>query len=106
MHRGAKRRNESMTEHEAIKARELWRFADLKTLGICADRSTLRRWIAVEGFPTAIILSANAVAWRVDEVKAGWPIVLAVPRRSRRASARRRREWQRKGGAALVTLAP
>jgi len=55
-------------EVEAVKARELWRFADLKLLGYVADRATLRRWMNVEGFPKPIVLSANSIAWRAPEV--------------------------------------
>lgn len=58
-----------MTEFEAIVLRELWRFADLRLLGIVADRKTLRRWMETQGFPQPIILTANSIAWRSAEVR-------------------------------------
>jgi predicted DNA-binding transcriptional regulator AlpA len=50
---------------------ELLRFADLKRLGVCRDRATLRRWLKAktDPFPSAIILSGNAIAWRAAEVR-------------------------------------
>jgi predicted DNA-binding transcriptional regulator AlpA len=55
----------------AAGARALWRFGDLKLLGIVNDRATVRRLIKNESFPQPLILSANSVAWRADEVR-GW----------------------------------
>ena len=54
------------------RARELWRFCDLKTLGIVDDRTTLRRRMKsdTDPFPQPIILSGNAVAWPASEVRA------------------------------------
>lgn len=60
--------NNSNREKAAIEAQTLWRFNDLKLLGIVDDRATLRRWIATGGFPKAIILSPNSIAWHAAEV--------------------------------------
>jgi predicted DNA-binding transcriptional regulator AlpA len=53
-----------------IQAKTLWPFSDLKAQGIANDRATLRRREAREGFPQAVILSSNSVAWNADEVRA------------------------------------
>jgi predicted DNA-binding transcriptional regulator AlpA len=50
------------------RARELWRFCDLKALGIVEDRTTLRRRMKSDGFPQPIVLSGNSVAWVASEV--------------------------------------
>jgi len=82
-----------MSAVESIQARELWRFNDLKFLGIVADRATLRRWIRTLEFPPPMIMSANSVAWPAAEVRAwlaGRPRGLAPqpgPARARQARA-------------------
>lgn len=53
-----------------IKCKTLWSFSDLKAQGIVNDRATLRRREAREGFPQAVILSSNSVAWNAAEVRA------------------------------------
>jgi predicted DNA-binding transcriptional regulator AlpA len=56
----------------ATRERDLWRFCDLKALGIVEDRATLRRRMKsdTDPFPAPILLSRNAVAWVSDEVRA------------------------------------
>ena len=46
------------------------RFSDLKARGIVGNRMTLARWIQSQGFPAAIKLGPNLVAWREDEIEA------------------------------------
>ena len=46
------------------------RFFDLKRRGIVNNRVTLRRWIQTRGFPAAVPLGQNTIAWREDEVEA------------------------------------
>ena len=46
------------------------RYPDLRARGIINNRMTLRRWIADHGFPAAVQLGPNSVAWREDEVEA------------------------------------
>jgi predicted DNA-binding transcriptional regulator AlpA len=56
----------------AIRGRELWRFGDMKLLGIAESRPTIRRWMddEVHPFPAPLVLSGNSVAWRASEVRA------------------------------------
>lgn len=49
---------------------ELGRFKRLKDEGIVTDRMTLSRRIAKDGFPCAIELGGNTVAWDMDAVYA------------------------------------
>jgi predicted DNA-binding transcriptional regulator AlpA len=65
----AKHEDARLREHEVVRLREIWRFADLKLLGIVADRATVRRWVASEGFPKPIVLSANSIGWPSAEVR-------------------------------------
>jgi prophage regulatory protein len=46
------------------------RFADLKARGIIDNRVTLQRWVAELGFPPAVKLGPNTLAWREDEIEA------------------------------------
>ena len=39
-------------EKSRADAKVLWRFSDLKALGIVEDRATGRRWMDTEEFPT------------------------------------------------------
>jgi predicted DNA-binding transcriptional regulator AlpA len=57
---------------EEIRERELWRFAHLQRLGIVDDRATLRRWmkLAIDPFPSPMVMSPNSIAWRADQVRA------------------------------------
>jgi prophage regulatory protein len=47
---------------------EIYRFFDLKRLGIVNNRMTLRRWIATESFPKSVQLGPNSVGWLRVEV--------------------------------------
>lgn len=88
-----------MTEKQIAdtEAQTLWRFRDLKAKGIVTDRATLRRWMksADDPFPSPIVLSANAVAWVAEEVRA-WlkrrPRGPAPQPRHREAEERRARQ--------------
>jgi predicted DNA-binding transcriptional regulator AlpA len=79
---------------EEIRERKLWRFAHLQRLGIVDDRATLRRWmkLAIDPFPSPMVMSPNSIAWRADEVRA-WldrrPRGPAPQPRHREAEARR-----------------
>ena len=56
-------------EKSRADAKVLWRFSDLKALGIVEDRATGRRWMDTEGFPQPIILGPNSLAWDAEEVR-------------------------------------
>jgi predicted DNA-binding transcriptional regulator AlpA len=88
-----------MTTHERL---ELLRFADLKRLGVCRDRATLRRWLKAktDPFPAPLILSGNAIAWRAAEVSA-W-----LDRRPRGAAPQRRHLEAERRAAEAVPAAP
>ena len=51
------------------KSRLLYRFLDLKRLGIVGNYTTLLRWIASGDFPAGIYLGANTRAWLVSEIE-------------------------------------
>jgi prophage regulatory protein len=55
------------------------RFPDLKERRIVANRMTLRRWIAKQGFPKPIHLGPNSVGWIKGEVEA-WLAARAAQR--------------------------
>jgi predicted DNA-binding transcriptional regulator AlpA len=46
------------------------RFRDLKARNICANHTTLLRWIAREGFPPGRLLGPNTRVWSEEEVNA------------------------------------
>ena len=54
---------------EALRRKRMLRFHDLKADGIVNNRVTLGRWIAEQGFPAAVELGPNSVAWMADEVE-------------------------------------
>ncbi len=49
---------------------EIWRYADLKRVGILSNRTTLARWIKDAGFPKGFRLGANTQAWHSADVMA------------------------------------
>ena len=51
------------------KSRLLYRFHDLKRLGIVNNYTTLLRWIAAGDFPAGRMLGANSRAWLVSEIE-------------------------------------
>jgi Prophage CP4-57 regulatory protein (AlpA) len=72
-------RHERRVQKSLSRKGQLWRYPDLVGQGIVNNRMTLRRWTAKNGFPAAIQLGPNTVAWDQDEVLA-W---LASRRRTR-----------------------
>ena len=48
--------------------RLLYRFADLKRMGIVGNYTTLLRWIDQGNFPAGRMLGANSRAWLVEEI--------------------------------------
>ena len=51
------------------ESRLLYRFPDLKALGIVNNWTTLLRWIDAGDFPAGIYLGANTRAWLVSDVE-------------------------------------
>jgi predicted DNA-binding transcriptional regulator AlpA len=45
------------------------RFNDLRERRIVNNRMTLSRWIKDQGFPPAVQLGPNSVAWPEDEIE-------------------------------------
>jgi predicted DNA-binding transcriptional regulator AlpA len=51
------------------ESRLLYRFPDLKRLGIVNNYTTLLRWIDQGNFPAGRMLGANSRAWLVSEIE-------------------------------------
>ena len=51
------------------ESRLLYRFPDLKRLGIVNNYTTLLRWIDTGDFPAGRMLGANTRAWLVSEIE-------------------------------------
>jgi hypothetical protein len=54
----------------SVVPKVLWRFADLKQAGVCANHDMLKLLIEEHGFPPGVWLSANTHAWVASEVMA------------------------------------
>jgi hypothetical protein len=54
----------------SVVPKVLWRFADLKAAGVCANHDMLKLLIQEHAFPPGVWLSANTHAWVASEVMA------------------------------------
>ncbi|MDF2974940.1 MAG: hypothetical protein K0R61_5390 [Microvirga sp.] len=63
-------RHERRRSEALQRTKRYQRYRDLEADGIVPNRVTLSRWMRDHGFPRAVKLGPNTVAWKTAEVEA------------------------------------